>query len=314
MSSEPPLPLRLALKQAEVVGPRLRRWEDATERPLAVIGVLFIVAYAVLVAFPDATQAVRAVCYTFLGLTWVLFVADYVVRVYLSKRRWLYVRRHPLALAVVLIPAMRPLLLLSVIGRLNQSGRRRLRGKVVRYAAVGTLLLVISSALVVTQAERPQPDATIKTLGDGLWWAMVTVTTVGYGDMAPVTTVGRTVAVVLMLGGIALLGVVTATMSSWLVEIVSGGPWDDLDGEGGDAADETEGADGGTVAVDADGAPGAGQGTDAGPRTSAAPARFLDSGPMSLVPPEQIALLTAELRALRAELADLRRRLPDDPT
>ncbi|ANC31230.1 potassium channel family protein [Isoptericola dokdonensis] len=298
MSSEPSLPLSLARRRAEVVGPRLRRWEDATERPLAVVGVLFLVAYAIPIAFPDVDRTVRVACLAFLGFTWVLFAVDYVVRVSLARRRWLYVRRHPLALAVVLVPVLRPLLLISVVGRLNQRGRRRLRGKVVRYAAVGTTLLVITASLVVTQAERWRPDATIKTLGDGVWWAMVTVTTVGYGDMAPVSTIGRAMAVLLMLGGIALLGVVTATLSSWLVEIVTAGPWDD-----DEVADE----------LDADAVTSGGDDQGGEVRTGAAPGRFIDAGPGSMVAPEQVALLTAELRALRSEIADLRRRLPDEP-
>ena len=53
-----------------------------------------------------------------------------------------------------------------------------------------------------------------------MWWAVVTVTTVGYGDFYPITVVGRLVAVGLMIGGIAVLGVVTASVASWLVEQV----------------------------------------------------------------------------------------------
>ncbi|MGZ0712641.1 potassium channel family protein (plasmid) [Coraliomargarita sp. W4R53] len=54
-----------------------------------------------------------------------------------------------------------------------------------------------------------------------LWWAFVTITTVGYGDYYPATTTGRLIAVGLMIGGIALIGVVTATLASWIVERVS---------------------------------------------------------------------------------------------
>ena len=67
------------------------------------------------------------------------------------------------------------------------------------------------------EAERNSPDANIKTFGDGLWWAATTVTTVGYGDRFPTTPLGRLIAVVLMLVGIALLGVITATIATWFV-------------------------------------------------------------------------------------------------
>lgn len=72
--------------------------------------------------------------------------------------------------------------------------------------------------LAITDAERGRPGATINGIGDGLWWSITTMTTVGYGDRYPVTTSGRFVAAALMLAGIALLGVVTATVASWLIE------------------------------------------------------------------------------------------------
>ncbi|HEX7430337.1 MAG TPA: potassium channel family protein, partial [Mycobacterium sp.] len=59
------------------------------------------------------------------------------------------------------------------------------------------------------------------TFGDALWWAMTTVTTVGYGDLKIVTGEGRMIAVALMMGGISLLAVVTATLASWIVQRVS---------------------------------------------------------------------------------------------
>ncbi|MDT0195143.1 potassium channel family protein [Arthrobacter sp. AB6] len=72
----------------------------------------------------------------------------------------------------------------------------------------------------VLDAEQSAPDAKIMTFGDALWWAMTTITTVGYGDMYPVTPIGRTVAAALMMSGIAVLGVVTASIASWLVQRV----------------------------------------------------------------------------------------------
>ena len=80
------------------------------------------------------------------------------------------------------------------------------------------VVVMASTAVVVFDAEKAAPDRNIKTLGDAVWWAMTTVTTVGYGDKYPVSAGGRGVAVVLMLVGIGLIGVLTATVASYFVE------------------------------------------------------------------------------------------------
>ena len=76
------------------------------------------------------------------------------------------------------------------------------------------------AALAMLDAERGSEHATITSYGDASWWAISTITTVGYGDRYPVTAQGRLIAAALMLGGIALLGVITASLASWFVERV----------------------------------------------------------------------------------------------
>jgi voltage-gated potassium channel len=65
------------------------------------------------------------------------------------------------------------------------------------------------------------PENGFTSIPVSIYWAIVTVTTVGYGDMYPVTVTGRVIAVLLMIGGISLIGVITATVASWIVERVS---------------------------------------------------------------------------------------------
>lgn len=108
--------------------------------------------------------------------------------------------------------------MVSIVGK---GAGNALRGRVVAYAMSATILIGLIASLAVLDAERSDVGP-ITTFGDALWWAMVTVTTVGYGDYYPVTPTGRAVAVGLMIGGIALSGVVTATLASWIVQKATG--------------------------------------------------------------------------------------------
>lgn len=202
---------------------REERWEERTEWPLTAAALLFLVAYAVPIALPDVPAGWRVLCTAVVWTMWALFTVDYVVRLTLAERRWSFVGHHLPDLAVVVLPVLRPLRLVRLVALLsilNRTGARELRGKVATYAAGGAVLLLITGALAITDAERGHAGATITNLGDGFWWAITTLTTVGYGDTYPVTTAGRFVAAGLMVAGIALLGVVTATLASWLVERV----------------------------------------------------------------------------------------------
>ena len=124
---------------------------------------------------------------------------------------------------IILLPLLRPLRLLrlvTLLGVVNRRAGSRLRGRIAIYVAGGSALLAYCAALAVLDAERASPEANITTFGDAIWWAITTMTTVGYGDQYPVTATGRVVGVALMIGAIALLGVVTATFASWLLDAV----------------------------------------------------------------------------------------------
>ncbi len=82
--------------------------------------------------------------------------------------------------------------------------------------SVIAILLVIFSAIGILQVEN-DPNSNIKTAEDAIWWAYVTVTTVGYGDKFPVTTEGRIIAAILMTAGVGLFGTFTAFIASWFV-------------------------------------------------------------------------------------------------
>lgn len=203
---------------------RLQRWERRTEWPLAGLAVLFLVAYAAPIARPDIEPTLARACSITMLSVWIVFGIDYAIRLAFAPDRPRFIRTNLLDLAALVLPMLRPLRLLRLvmlINVLNRTGQHTLRGRVVLYVTGGTLLLVVIGALAITEAEMGNADAPIQNLGDGFWWAITTITTVGYGDMYPITATGRLVATALMIAGIALLGVVTATLASWVIDKVA---------------------------------------------------------------------------------------------
>lgn len=202
---------------------RRRRWERQWEWPLTILAVAFLIAYAWPILQPGLPGATRRGMFWFAWLTWLVFLIDYGVRWRLSSDRRGFVRSSGFDLMVIALPILRPLRVLRLLTLLSVLNRRvasSLRGRIAVYLAGSTILVLFCAALAVLDAERRNPEANIVGFSDALWWAITTVTTVGYGDRYPVTGEGRLVAGLLMLGGIALLGMVTATLASWLVDRV----------------------------------------------------------------------------------------------
>jgi voltage-gated potassium channel len=168
---------------------------------------------------------VHAAIFVVLALIWVLFFVDYLTRLILTPRghRWAFVRKNLIDLLSVLFPLFRTFRLVSLLGRIpyfqGRSGTA-VRSRVVIYAAGYAILFVYFIALATLQAERYAPGATITSFGDAVWWACVTLFTVGYGDTYPVTVLGRFWAVVLMAGGIVIIGTTSAIVVSYLSERV----------------------------------------------------------------------------------------------
>ncbi len=202
---------------------RLRRWEQAVEWPLLAAALAFLAAFAWPILDPDLSPSLQRLCNLVTWAAWVAFAIDFAVRLTLATERRRYLVRHLHDLAVIALPLLRPLRLLrlvTVIGVLNRRAGSSLRGRVVVYVVGATTLLTAVAALAMLDAERNAPGANITTVGDALWWGATTITTVGYGDRYPTTAEGRVVAFGLMLAGIALLGVVTATLASWIIDRV----------------------------------------------------------------------------------------------
>jgi voltage-gated potassium channel len=216
--------MRERLQVARVRG-GYARWERRTEGALFWLALLLI--GVVLTPLLVQLQPWQRAALTAVGaVIWLVFAVDYVVRLYLSAERRRFVRTHPLDLVVVALPMLRPLRALPVVGvaRIGAllgfargHAQRSLHARVSAYVAAVSVVVLGVAAAGVYEAERRGGNPNITSLPDALWWAMATVTTVGYGDLYPTTGGGRLVAAVLMVVGIALLGVVPATLAAWFV-------------------------------------------------------------------------------------------------
>jgi voltage-gated potassium channel len=218
----PPSPTS-SLAPAEPDEPRIAAWDRRVDWWLTGLAVVFLAVYAWQVLDTSLPPLGKAALEVVLTGTWVLFVIDYVVRIALARCRWRFVRTHLLDLVILALPMLRQLRALrvvTVISVLNRQVRTDFRGRVAVYVSASVVLVGFVASLAVLDAERDAPDASITSFGEAVWWTITTISTVGYGDRYPVTFEGRLVAASLMVTGIALLGVVTASIAAWFVETV----------------------------------------------------------------------------------------------
>jgi voltage-gated potassium channel len=196
-------------------------YERLTRLPLALLGLLYLALYAWPILDTDLARSWKELCNQAAVFVWVTFAVDFVIRILLSGDRRTFLRRNWLDLILLALPMFRPLRALRAVTSLRIIGRSTApfaRRQVVGATSAAVAAAGAIAALAILEAERANPDANIKNYGDALWWAISTITTVGYGDRYPTTVEGRFVAAGLMIAGIALLGVITASIASWFVE------------------------------------------------------------------------------------------------
>jgi voltage-gated potassium channel len=184
------------------------------------LAIAFLVAYVWPVVDPRIEPGIQSFLNVVSWTVWAALAVDFVIRIALADERGSYVVRHWYDVALILLPLFRPLRLLrlvTLVRVLDRAAADSLAGKALVYVSGAAALTTALSAVAVLDAEQGAPGANIRTFGDALWWATSTVTSVGYGDVFPVTVEGRVVALVLMLVGIGLAGTVTAAVASWLL-------------------------------------------------------------------------------------------------
>jgi voltage-gated potassium channel len=229
---------------------------------------------------------------------------------YLIKHRgWLDLVGSIPTLGILRFTALFRLARLSRLARIMQAFRGQHQKDLVRdvirnrgqYALFITLLLVMlvltSASVLVLMFESNDPDANITTGGDALWWAFVTLTTVGYGDRFPVNMGGRVVAVGVMFAGIGVIGALASILASLLVTST---PVDEP--ETADDAPETADDAVGAGAADRSGIPAA--------VLTAAPALADQALTAELgLLRSEVAATRADMDRTRAEIAQLRQAL-----
>lgn len=208
------------------------RFSRAVDGPLTILALAMIpliVLPLVVDLSPATDRAFLAIDY----LIWAVFAAEYVIKLYLAPNRRRFVLHNIPDLIIVVVPMLRPLRVLRSVRLLRLlrltrliafavEGLSEIRG-IVRHRGLNWVLLIVLvlnlvAAAMVLEFERGNPNANIHSYPDALWWAVTTITTVGYGDRFPMSPAGRGVAVVLMISGIAMFGVLTATIAAYFVE------------------------------------------------------------------------------------------------
>ena len=211
----------------------LARLQRGLEWPLAFLALL--VVPALLVEERATNPALREAAVAVNWAVWIAFCLDFVLS-WANERRWLRSRRAWFDLVLIvltppfLVPegvqglrslrALRLLRLVRAVGMLGIGLRTAQRSfgarkfHLVGLFALATIILGAAGVFIFESGANPSVDS----FGDALWWATVTATTVGYGDVSPVTLEGRLIAVLLMVTGIGFIGVFTATVASFFIE------------------------------------------------------------------------------------------------
>lgn len=204
------------------------RFNKAIDVPMLVLA-LALIPVLVLPAIVNLSGAAQSALDAVEWMIWAAFVFEYVANLYLVERRIAYIRSHWFDLAIVALPLLRPLRLsrsaralrllragrlVAVVMRVNHIFREIFLMHGVQYVLAIALLLLVVAAAAVRHFEDGA-GGTITDFSQALWWAVTTVTTVGYGDTYPITPEGRGVAVFVMLLGIGLFGTLTASVATY---------------------------------------------------------------------------------------------------
>lgn len=212
----------------------LERFERQTAWPMLVLS-LAIIPLLVIPFVVELSSSAETAIFALDWMIWAIFALEYGIRLYLAPERWRFVRSNVIDLVVVAVPFLRPLrvarsaraLRLLRLVRVGVVGFRAidavqdvLRRHKLGHVALIVLVVTVACAGLVYEFEKsvPATDRNITSFPTALWWAVTTITTVGYGDSFPHSAAGRGIAVVLMFIGVGLFGILAASLASYFVE------------------------------------------------------------------------------------------------
>ncbi|MDY0395158.1 potassium channel family protein [Virgibacillus halophilus] len=157
-------------------------------------------------------------------MIWLVFFIDVLVRLIMAKNKWKFIKENPFDIIAALpldsiFQTARIVRLFRVL-RFFSIGKKYLTPvkNILATNGLGKLLTVSAGILIAATVLVTHFEPNIDTYADGLYWAVVTTTTVGYGDLSPVTGVGRIIAIVLMLVGIGIIGMLTGSLTTYFVK------------------------------------------------------------------------------------------------
>ena len=200
----------------------LAAWEERSSRPMFVASVLYLLAFAAPIMSTRIQEPYDGYLNILQLILWGLFAADYCIRLYLAPRRLYFITHNLMNLAIVLLPAWRIVSFLSMIYMTANRQYKRLSELAVKLFGY-TAIFIIMFALAIYSVESSEPGAMIRDLPTAYWWTFTTLATVGYGDVYPITGIGRVIAVVVMLYGVGMVAVATGALASWIIEKIGGG-------------------------------------------------------------------------------------------
>lgn len=199
----------------------LAAWEERSSRPMFVASVLYLLAFAAPIMSTRIQEPYDAYLNIIQLILWGLFAADYCIRLYLAPRRLYFITHNLMNLAIVLLPAWRIVSFLAMIHLTTNRQYKRLSELAVKLFGY-TAIFIIMFALAIYSVESSEPGAMIRDLPTAYWWTFTTLATVGYGDVYPITGIGRVIAVVVMLYGVGMVAVATGALASWIIEKIGG--------------------------------------------------------------------------------------------